>query len=62
MHNTLLKFIDEIENEKHYSDLTVSGYMKDLTLFIEFLNQNNINKFNDVEYNDIRLCMNYLYK
>ena len=61
MHDILLKFIDEIENEKHYSELTVSGYLTDLSLFIEYLNQNNINKFNDVEYNDIRLYINYLY-
>ena len=61
MHNILLDFIEEIEKEKHYSNLTKEGYLSDLTLFIEYLNQNNINKFNDVDYNDIRLFINYLY-
>ena len=61
MHDTLLKFIEEIEKEKHYSDLTSDGYLSDLTLFIEFLNQNNIKDLNKVEYNDIRMFINYLY-
>ena len=61
MHETLLKFIDEIENEKHYSDLTIKGYLADLTVFIEYLNENNIKKFNDIEYNNIRMFIKYLY-
>lgn len=61
MHNILLDFIEEIEKEKHYSDLTSDGYLSDLTLFIEFLNQNNIRDLNKVEYNDIRMFINYLY-
>ena len=61
MHGILLKFIDEIENEKHYSDLTTKGYLSDLTFFIEYLNENNIKFYKDVEYNDIRKFINYLY-
>ena len=61
MHETLLKFIDEIENEKHYSDLTIKGYLADLTVFIEYLNENNIKKFKDIEYNSIRMFIKYLY-
>ena len=61
MHDILLSFIEEIDKERKYSELTVSGYMADLSVFIEYLNQNNINKFSDVEYNDIRLYINYLY-
>lgn len=61
MHEILLKFIDEIENEKHYSDLTIKGYLADLTVFIEYLNENNIKKFKDIEYNNIRMFIKYLY-
>lgn len=61
MHDILLSFIEEIDKERKYSELTVSGYMADLSVFIEYLNQNSINKFSDVEYNDIRLYINYLY-
>ena len=61
MNNILLDFIEEIEKEKHYSDLTSEGYLSDLTLFIEYLNQNNISDLKKVEYNDIRMFINYLY-
>ena len=61
MYETLLDFIDEIKKEKYYSDLTANGYLSDLSLFIEYLNQNNIKNYNQVEYNDIRQFINYLY-
>ena len=62
MRDYILKFIDELKYEKNYSELTYLGYLKDLDLFLEFLNENNIKKFNDVEYKDIRLYINYLYQ
>ena len=61
MRDTILKFIDELIYEKNYSAKTTEGYLKDLDLFLEFLNENNIKKFNDVEYQDIRLYISYLY-
>ena len=62
MRNDILKFIEEIKYEKNYSDLTVNGYLKDLDLFLEFLNENNIKNYNSIEYSDIRLFINYLYE
>lgn len=62
MRNYILKFIEEIKYEKNYSDLTVNGYLKDLDLFLEFLNENSINNYNNIEYSDIRLFINYLYE
>ena len=62
MRNDILKFIEEIKYEKNYSDLTVNGYLKDLDLFLEFLNENNIKSYNSIEYSDIRLFINYLYE
>ena len=62
MRNYILKFIEEIKYEKNYSDLTVNGYLKDLDLFLEFLNENNIKNYNNIEYSDIRLFINYLYE
>ena len=61
MRDYILKFIEELKYEKNYSDLTVNGYLKDLDLFLEYLNENNIKHFKDVEYQDIRLYINYLY-
>lgn len=62
MRNDILKFIEEIKYEKNYSDLTVKGYLKDLDLFLEFLNENNVKNYNSIEYSDIRLFINYLYE
>lgn len=61
MRDLILKFIDELKYEKNYSDLTISGYLSDLDVFLEYLNENNIKDYSSVEYQDIRLFINYLY-
>ena len=58
----ILKFIDTIMYEKKYSSYTIDGYNSDLNAFLEYLNDNNINAFKDVEYQDIRLYINKLYE
>lgn len=62
MRNDIINFIEELKYEKNYSEYTIKGYLNNLDLFLEFLNENNIKKYNDVEYNDIRLFINYLYE
>ena len=62
MKDLILKFIDELRYEKNYSELTINGYLSDLNLFLEYLNENNIKNYNNVEYQDIRLFINYLYE
>ena len=61
MRDTILKFIEELKYEKNYSEKTTDGYLKDLDLFLEYLNENNINRYKDIDYQDIRLYINYLY-
>ena len=61
MRDYILKFIDELQYERNYSKLTIDGYLKDLDLFLEYLNENNIKKYSEVEYGDIRLYIKYLY-
>ena len=61
MREYILRFIDELTYEKKYSELTISGYLKDLDLFLEYINNQNIKRFNDVDYQDIRLYVSYLY-
>lgn len=56
-----MSFIEELKYEKRYSDLTIKGYLRDLDLFLEYLNENNIKKYNDISYQDIRLYINYLH-
>lgn len=62
MKNLILKFIDELKYEKNYSDLTINGYLSNLDIFLEYLNENNIKNYKEVEYQDIRLFINYLYE
>lgn len=62
MREIILKFIDELRYEKNYSEFTINGYLNDLDLFLEFISENNIKKYSDIEYSDIRLFINYLYE
>lgn len=61
MSEEIIKFIEELEFEKNYSSFTIINYQKDLYLFLEYLNENNIKRYSDIEYQDIRLYINYLY-
>ena len=61
MRDIILKFIEELNYEKNYSEKTTTGYLKDLDLFLEFLNENNIRCFKDIEYKNIRDYVTYLY-
>lgn len=61
MKDLILKFIDELKYEKNYSELTVNGYLYNLNIFLEFLNEKNIKNYNKVTYHDIRDFISYLY-
>ena len=61
MKEYILKFIDTIKYEKKYSEYTINGYLNDLNVFLEYLINNNIKSLNKVEYQDIRLYINYLH-
>lgn len=62
MKDLILKFIDELKYEKNYSELTIKGYLADLNYFLEFLNENNIKSYKEVEYQDIRSYISYLHE
>ena len=61
MKNSIDRFIQELKYEKNYSELTTKGYSKNLFLFLEYLNDNDIMNYNKVKYKDIRNYINYLY-
>lgn len=62
MNSLLEKFINYIEIEKHYSFNTVKNYELDLETFLLFLNKENIDKINQVDYRIIRNYLNEMYK
>ncbi len=62
MRDEILKFVDELRYEKNYSNLTITNYLKDLDEFLEYINENNLKKYEEIEYQDIRLYISYLYE
>lgn len=62
MNDLILKFIEEIKYEKNYSELTVKGYETDLYMFLEYLNENDIKTYKNIDYQKIRDYISYLYE
>ena len=60
MNDLILKFLDYLEYEKHFSKLTVLNYQKDLEKFESFLKSENINTFS-VDVNTIRKYLTHLH-
>ena len=57
----LHSFIDYIQLEKNYSNLTVQEYEKDIKQFLNFLEAEGVCHLNDVEYIHARLYVTNLY-
>lgn len=60
MNDLILKFLDYLEYEKHFSKLTVLNYQKDLENFESFLKSENINTFS-IDVNTIRKYLTHLH-
>lgn len=58
----LYSFIDYIQLEKNYSNLTVQEYEKDIKHFLDFLKEEGVTDLNDVEYVHARLYVTALYE
>lgn len=53
-------FINYLLNERHYSDLTIKAYQRDLYEFEDFLISSGGTTFNDIAYQDVRLYLAFL--
>jgi len=62
MINYILEFLRYIKIEKNYSNYTVINYGKDLKLFTQFLEEQNILDFKKIEYKTIRKFLEFLYE
>lgn len=58
----LTKYLEYLNVEKRYSTKTIENYNIDLSLFVKFLKENNIDNFNIVSYDDLRKFLEFLYK
>lgn len=62
MDNEIIDFIDYLKNEKKASENTILSYKRDIIKFVDFLSQNNINKFSVVNKTNIISYIYYLEK
>ena len=62
MKKIVLEFLEVLQFEKKYSDNTVLNYKNDLTDFVEFLIENSLRTFKEVDYQVIRKYLNFLYE
>lgn len=53
-------FINYLLNERHYSDLTIKAYQRDLNEFEDFLISSGGTTFYDIAYQDVRLYLAFL--
>lgn len=62
MNNNINNFLDFLRYEKNYSNNTIIGYQNHLELFISFLMNKNITRFDEVDYSIVRSYINFLYE
>lgn len=62
MNKLIDDYISYIKCEKQYSINTIVSYSNDLELFNIFLKENKINNIKQIDYQTIRLFLNYLYE
>ncbi len=61
MFNLLIKFIEYLKYERHYSNNTIMAYDDNISKFLEYLDSIKINDIKDIEYQTIRKYINELY-
>lgn len=62
MNKQIDKLIEYLKYEKNYSDYTINNYLIDLNQFIQFCDENNVKKYNEIDYQFIRKYLNFLYE
>lgn len=55
------EFFDYLMYQKHYSSLTIEAYKRNINEFINYLKQENIESFQDVQYPLIRGYLSFLH-
>lgn len=54
-------FLEYLKYQRNYSDMTVINYEKDLNLFLDFCDYNQVTSFKKIDFNFIRTYLKYLY-
>ena len=61
MEKDIINFLKYLKIERNYSNLTIINYGKDLKIFLKFVNENKIDKYDLIDYNFIRKFLEFLY-
>lgn len=61
MEKDIVNFLKYLKIEKNYSNLTIINYGKDLKIFLNFVDENKISKYDSIDYNFIRKFLEFLY-
>ena len=62
MEENIIKFLKYLKIQKNYSNYTIINYGKDLKIFLNFLEENNIDSYTKIDYQTIRKFLEFLYK
>ncbi len=62
MEENIIKFLKYLKLQKNYSNYTIINYGKDLKIFLNFLEENNIDSYTKIDYQTIRKFLEFLYE
>ena len=62
MEKDIINFLKYLKLERNYSSHTIINYGKDLKVFLTFLNDEKIDKWQDINYKIIRKFLEFLYE
>lgn len=62
MEKDIVNFLKYLKIEKNYSNLTIINYGKDLKIFLKFLEEKHIDKYDQIDYKKMRKFLEFLYE
>lgn len=61
MEKTIKEYCDYLKYQKNYSELTIESYQREIMQFVDYLKQEDIHGFKDVEYQFLRGYLMFLH-
>lgn len=61
MKRLIIDFERYLRIEKNASIYTVNNYIRDITMFLDFMEKNKIHKIREITYDNVRMYLSYLY-
>ena len=61
MEKIIKEYCDYLKYQKNYSELTIESYQREIMQFVDYLKQEDIHVFQDVEYQFLRGYLMFLH-